>query len=212
MARRTLRPMRPKPEIAILTAIGCSILPLRRRSPHAPAAAGNRSLSCGVPLALSMRQNWSDVNNAAKLQPGTVTDAFVDDASAAPIVAATEGRVSPAAALRTAADSRRWPGAAQPRRGGKSATVAARRSARKAKDEPAVGTLGERLAAVERERNALKEELERAQVAPAPAGGNASPRARPHRLGPRFPPQHPRRQGLTPSPAGTSKPNLPPAK
>ena len=47
--------------------------------------------------------------------------------------------------------------------GGKSATVAARAPRVKAKDGPAVGTLGERLAAVERERNALKEELERAQ-------------------------------------------------
>ena len=47
--------------------------------------------------------------------------------------------------------------------GGKSTTVDARVSRVKAKDGPAGATLGERLAALERERNALKEELERSR-------------------------------------------------
>ena len=46
---------------------------------------------------------------------------------------------------------------------GKTASAAARASRAKAKDGAAVGTLAERLAAVERERNALKEELERSR-------------------------------------------------
>ena len=46
---------------------------------------------------------------------------------------------------------------------GKSASAAARPRV-KAKDGSAVGTLAERLAAVERERNALKEELERSRT------------------------------------------------
>ena len=55
---------------------------------------------------------------------------------------------------------------------GKTVSAAARALRAKAKDGPAVGTLAERLAVVERERDALKEELEQLQVARAPAGGN----------------------------------------
>jgi uncharacterized protein (DUF3084 family) len=44
---------------------------------------------------------------------------------------------------------------------GKAAPVAARVPRAKVKDGLVIGTLSERLAAVERERNALKEELER---------------------------------------------------
>ena len=46
---------------------------------------------------------------------------------------------------------------------GKTVSAAARAARVKAKDGAAVGTLAERLAAVERERNALKEELERSR-------------------------------------------------
>ena len=46
---------------------------------------------------------------------------------------------------------------------GKTVSAAARALRTKAKDGKAVGTLAERLAALERERNALQEELERSQ-------------------------------------------------
>jgi hypothetical protein len=80
----------------------------------------------------------------------------------APIVGATEGRAPQAVVL----DSSGFSPMARRRAtkaSGKSASAAAGAPRLKAKDGPAVGTLGERLAAVERERNALQEELERAR-------------------------------------------------
>lgn len=47
--------------------------------------------------------------------------------------------------------------------GGKSGVAAARAPRVKSKDEPARGSLADRLAAVERERDALKDELERSK-------------------------------------------------
>jgi hypothetical protein len=82
----------------------------------------------------------------------------------APIVGATEGRAPLAAAPNSSGFSpmaRRHASKAS----GKTVSAAARAPRVKAKGGGgAVGTLAERLAAVERERNALKEELERSRL------------------------------------------------
>jgi hypothetical protein len=88
---------------------------------------------------------------------------LVDDASAGSYRRRNvEGRALLAAALNSSGFSPMARRRAT-KAGGKSTTVAARAPRVKAKDGPPVGTLGERLAAVERERNALKEELEGAR-------------------------------------------------
>ena len=81
----------------------------------------------------------------------------------APIVGATEGRAPQTSAALNSSGFSPMARRRATKASGKSVSAAARAPRVKAKDGPAGGTLAERLAAVERERDALKEELERSK-------------------------------------------------
>src|SRR2546423_13703463 len=80
MARSTLRPMRPKPEMAILTAM--EVLPIARRlgarlSLAALSCRGLARLYCGALIAVSRRHVESS-EQRRELRTGCITRALVD--------------------------------------------------------------------------------------------------------------------------------------
>src|SRR2546423_9631140 len=80
MARSTLRPMRPKPEMAILTAM--EVLPIARRlgarlSLAALRCRGLARLYCGAPIAVSRRHVESS-EQRREPRTGCITRALVE--------------------------------------------------------------------------------------------------------------------------------------
>src|SRR5712671_6740636 len=167
MARSTLRPMRPKPEIAILTAmgcsIGCSVVPCRRRASSRCQAARKLMVSPAACRPHCQYDTSNRVNNASTGRTVASPARWLTVQVPAPIVGATEGRAPQALAALNSSGFSPMARRRATKASGKSASAAARAPRVKAKDGPAVGTIGERLAAVERERNALQEELARSR-------------------------------------------------
>jgi hypothetical protein len=124
-----------------------------------PSGAEVGGLSCGAPSALSI---WHIKSSEQRFHSRTVASLarWLTVQVPTPIVGATEGRAPQALAVLKSSGFPPMARRPATKASGKSASAAAGAPRSKAKGGPAVGTLGERLAAVERERNALQEELE----------------------------------------------------
>ena len=197
MARSTLRPMRPKPEIAILMAMGCSVVSppprnfLRRGNFLGPLL--RRTLpTVNMPSRV-------EVNNADSGDGLRSRERWLTPPRLAPIVCGTRGKRRRRRRL-IEQRVRRWPHAAQPRPGASLLRCRAP-CARQSPEREGDRRSGARVARAARSCRVRARPAERGagalQDAPAPAGGNPGAGPRPHRLGPGFAAQHPGRQGLT---------------